>query len=146
MRSDDFDFDLPRKLIAQHPAVPRDAARLLVIGNGLRDGGLRDRGVRDLPEVRATGFHFFASCVLVSHAYVHLVEVGGPVAVGGLTVQPGDLLHGDEHGVISIPHEIARELPKAAAEVERRERGIIEYARSPEVSAEGLHERFERGY
>ncbi len=42
MRSDDFDFDLPRKLIAQHPAVSRDAARLLVIGNGLRDGGLRD--------------------------------------------------------------------------------------------------------
>ena len=109
-------------------------------------GVVTNGGVRDLPEVRATGFHFFASCVLVSHAYVHLVEVGGPVTVGGLTVQPGDLLHGDEHGVISIPHEIARELPKAAAEVEARERGIIEYARSPEVSAEGLRKLFERGY
>ncbi len=60
MRSDDFDFDLPRKLIAQHPAVPRDAARLLVVGDGLRDRGLRDRGfqdrgVRDLPALLRPG-------------------------------------------------------------------------------------------
>ncbi|MEE8347370.1 MAG: RraA family protein, partial [Dehalococcoidia bacterium] len=61
-------------------------------------GTVTNGGVRDLPEVRATGFHFFSSCVLVSHAYIHLVEVGGPVSVGGLTVNPGDLLHGDEHG------------------------------------------------
>ncbi|MCH7794235.1 MAG: tRNA preQ1(34) S-adenosylmethionine ribosyltransferase-isomerase QueA [Proteobacteria bacterium] len=50
MRSDDFDFDLPRKLIAQHPAVPRDAARLLVVGNGVQD-----RGVRDLPALLRPG-------------------------------------------------------------------------------------------
>ncbi len=50
MRSDDFDFDLPRKLIAQHPAVPRDAARLLVIGDALED-----RGVRDLPALLRPG-------------------------------------------------------------------------------------------
>ncbi len=95
-------------------------------------------GVRDLDEVRATGFHFFASCVLVSHAYVHLVEVGRPVAVGGLAVSPGDLLHGDQHGVTSIPAEIAREVPRAAAEVEVRERRIIDFARSPQCSADGL--------
>lgn len=109
-------------------------------------GTVTNGGVRDLDEVRATGFHFFASCVLVSHAYVHLVEVGTPVSVGGLTVQPGDLLHGDQHGVLSIPLEIARELPQAAAEVERRERPIIDYARSPECSAEGLRRLFEGGY
>ncbi len=50
MRSDDFDFDLPRKLIAQHPAVPRDAARLLVVGDDLQD-----RGVRDLPALLRPG-------------------------------------------------------------------------------------------
>ena len=105
-------------------------------------GTVTNGGVRDLPEVRATGFHFFASCVLVSHAYVHLVEVGAPVSVGGLTVRPGDLLHGDEHGVISIPGEIARELPAAAARVEGYERPIIDFARSPDVSAEGLRKLF----
>ncbi|MEX0785774.1 MAG: RraA family protein [Dehalococcoidia bacterium] len=106
-------------------------------------GTVTNGGVRDLPEVRATGFHFFASCILVSHAYVHVVEAGGPVSVGGLTVRTGDLLHGDEHGVTSIPIELARELPKAAAEVEKRERVIIEYARSADVNAEGLRKRFQ---
>ncbi len=101
-------------------------------------GVVTDGGVRDLPEVRATGFHFFAAHILVSHAYVHLVEFGGPVTVGGVTVSPGDLLHGDEHGVITIPREIARELPRAAADVEGWERPIIDFCRSPGFSAEGL--------
>ena len=37
MRTDDFDFDLPRELIAQRPLEPRDAARLLVVGAELTD-------------------------------------------------------------------------------------------------------------
>jgi S-adenosylmethionine:tRNA ribosyltransferase-isomerase len=43
---DDFDFDLPERLIARHPAEPRDSARLLVVGSGLRD-----RRVSDLPDL-----------------------------------------------------------------------------------------------
>ena len=37
MRSDDFDFELPRAAIAQHPVRPRDAARLLIVGKTLED-------------------------------------------------------------------------------------------------------------
>jgi regulator of RNase E activity RraA len=107
-------------------------------------GVVTNGGVRDLPEVRATGFHFFASCVLVSHAYIHLVEVGTPVSIGGLTVAPGDLLHGDEHGVINIPLAIARDIPAAAARVDAYERRIIDYARSPDVSIDGLRKLFGR--
>jgi regulator of RNase E activity RraA len=109
-------------------------------------GTVTNGGVRDLEEVRATGFQFFASCVLVSHAYVHLVEVATPVSVGGLTVRPGDLLHADQHGVTSIPIEIARELPAAAERIEQMERRIIDFARSPECSAEGLRAIFEGRY
>ena len=105
-------------------------------------GTITNGGVRDLDEVRATGFHFFASCVLVSHAYIHLVEVGTTVNIGGLVVQPGDLLHGDQHGVISIPREIARDIPKAAEQVEQRERKIIDFARSSECSVDGLRKLF----
>ncbi len=76
-------------------------------------GTVTDGSVRDLDEVREIGFHFFSSCVTVSHAYVHLVEIGIPVKVGGLVVKPGDLIMGDKHGVISIPLEIARDVPKA---------------------------------
>jgi S-adenosylmethionine:tRNA ribosyltransferase-isomerase len=51
MRVDDFDFELPRALIADRPVVPRDAARLLEIG----PGGLVDRAVRDLPDLLTPG-------------------------------------------------------------------------------------------
>jgi 4-hydroxy-4-methyl-2-oxoglutarate aldolase len=103
-------------------------------------GAITDGGVRDLEEVRALGFQFLASAAIVSHAYVHLVDFGIPVKVGGLWVQPGDLIHADQHGAITIPHEIAREVPDAAAAVERGERTIIEQCQSAEFSVERLKE------
>ena len=109
-------------------------------------GVVTDGGVRDMEEVRALGFQFLAKEVLVSHAYVHQVEVGIPVTVGGLTVRPGDLLHADLHGCIAIPHDIAAEVPAAAQLVEDRERVIIDYAQSAEFTREGLLERFRGGF
>jgi S-adenosylmethionine:tRNA ribosyltransferase-isomerase len=44
LRTDAFDFDLPRDRIAERPVFPRDASRMLVV-----DRGLRDAHVRDLP-------------------------------------------------------------------------------------------------
>jgi S-adenosylmethionine:tRNA ribosyltransferase-isomerase len=51
MRTELFDFDLPPALIAQRPAEPRDAARLLVVGEHTLD----DRSVRDLPSLLEPG-------------------------------------------------------------------------------------------
>ncbi|HYM72582.1 MAG TPA: tRNA preQ1(34) S-adenosylmethionine ribosyltransferase-isomerase QueA [Stellaceae bacterium] len=52
MRLADFDFDLPRGLIADRPAEPRDAARLLVVPAA---GGLSDRRIGDLPGLLRPG-------------------------------------------------------------------------------------------
>ena len=82
--------------------------------------------VRDLDEMRALGFHAFAGTVGVSHAYVHVVEAGLPVVVGGLEVRPGDLIHADQHGVATIPLDIADRLPAAIRELEAAERRVIE--------------------
>jgi S-adenosylmethionine:tRNA ribosyltransferase-isomerase len=49
MRTADFDYHLPEELIAQAPAEPRDAARLLVLERS--SGALDHRRVRDLPEI-----------------------------------------------------------------------------------------------
>lgn len=95
-------------------------------------GIITDGGVRDLDEMRAMGFNAISKAVLVSHAYTHLVEVGGPVTVGRLTVHPGDLLAGDQHGVIHVPHDIAPEVAAAAQRVEDEERVIINFYRRPE--------------
>lgn len=98
-----------------------------------------DGGVRDLDEVEALGLPLFARAVIVSHAYVHLVEVGTPVTVGGLTVNPGDLLHGDKHGVIRVPHAIAPRIPDAVQVLEDHERGIIAVCQSPDFTIAKLH-------
>jgi S-adenosylmethionine:tRNA ribosyltransferase-isomerase len=52
MHLDDFDFDLPRELIADKPAEPRDSARLLTIP---ASGGFADRHIGDLPELLRPG-------------------------------------------------------------------------------------------
>jgi S-adenosylmethionine:tRNA ribosyltransferase-isomerase len=50
LKTADFDFPLPPDRIAQHPAKPRDSAKLLVVG-----AGLEDRVVRDLPGILLPG-------------------------------------------------------------------------------------------
>ena len=52
MRLDDFAFELPRSIIADRPAEPRDAARLLVLP---AMGGMLDRRIADLPELLRPG-------------------------------------------------------------------------------------------
>ena len=53
MRLSDFDFELPRELIATEPARPRDASRLLVVPAGA--AAFQDRTVRDLPSLLRPG-------------------------------------------------------------------------------------------
>jgi regulator of RNase E activity RraA len=63
-------------------------------------GMVTDGAVRDLDEVRALGLPLCAAPICVCCGNVHLVEFEVPVQVGGVWIQPGDLLHGDPHGVV----------------------------------------------
>lgn len=103
-------------------------------------GTVTDGGVRDIDEMRAGSFHAFASEILVSHGYIHIVDVNVPVNVGGLTINPGDIVMGDKHGVTEIPKKIARDLPAAVNKVEERERIIIELCNSPDFDLDKLKE------
>ena len=86
------------------------------------------------------GFRFFARGPGVSHAYVRVVAAGEEVSVGSLTVRPGDLLAADQHGVLSIPTEIAAELPAACDRVVEREQNLLRWVRSPEFDPARLAE------
>jgi regulator of RNase E activity RraA len=99
--------------------------------------------VRDLDEVHPMGFHYFAGGVCVSHAYVHLVDFGRPVSIGGLTVNSGDIMHGDKHGVMAVPVEAARDITSAAARVAERERRIMDVCAAPDFSLEKLKRAYE---
>jgi len=76
---------------------------------------------RDIPGIKALGFQLFAGGLSVSHAYVHVVEFGQPIEIGGLRICSGDLLHGDVHGVQRIPLEAVPDLGAAAEQVRQQE-------------------------
>jgi 4-hydroxy-4-methyl-2-oxoglutarate aldolase len=101
-------------------------------------GYVTDGAVRELPQVKELGFHLFAGNVAVSHAYAHLFDFGAGVKVGGLEVRPGDLLHGDRHGVLTVPKEVAPQIPAVAAKLQQHEQKVIDFCRSPEFSVEKL--------
>ncbi len=74
MRTDLFDFDLPADRIALRPAVPRDAARLLVVrpGQGQKPEALDDRKIADLPDLLAPG-----DCLVVNDSKVIAARLKG---------------------------------------------------------------------
>jgi 4-hydroxy-4-methyl-2-oxoglutarate aldolase len=86
--------------------------------------------VRDLPDVRKSGLQLFAGNVSVSHAYAHVFDFGGTVEIAGLTVHPGDLIQGDQHGVQTIPREIAPLVPEKAREIMKSRQELIGLCRS----------------
>ena len=94
--------------------------------------------VRDLNETRAIGFQYFAGNISVSHAYAHLSSFGEPVEVGNLKIKPGELLLGDLHGVVSVPREIAAQVPQAARGILERRRHLIDICRVQGFSVEKL--------
>ena len=97
-------------------------------------GVITDGGIRDLDEMRGMGFLALSKHVLVSHGYMHLVEVGGAVEVGGMLVRPGDLIVADQHGAIQVPSSIAQDIPAAAAQIELKERKTIAFDTDPAYS------------
>jgi 4-hydroxy-4-methyl-2-oxoglutarate aldolase len=101
-------------------------------------GIVTNGAVRSLPTAEALGFQIFAGNVSVSHAYTHIVEFGTPVEVDGLKVHSGELLHGDQHGVQSIPISFAAQLPAVATRIAASKQAIITLCQSPEFTLEKL--------
>jgi len=134
----------PRVVVVQDVATRPGLASLLgaVHVNILRAlgcvGAVTNGAVRDIQAAEDLDFELFAGTVSVSHAYVHVVEFGTPVEIGGLKIQSGELLHGDRHGVQSIPEDIAARIPPVAAEIAAEERALIKLCQSPEFSIEKL--------
>lgn len=103
-------------------------------------GYLTNGAVRELPSVRSMGVQLFAGSLAVSHAYAHIFDVGAHVKIGGMDVRPGDLLHGNRHGVVTVPLEIAGEVPGVAAEQQLTEQKVIDFCRSGAFSVTKLGE------
>ena len=92
---------------------------------------------RDLDQVEAIHFPCFTGGTMCAHGYCHFPSLDVPVHVGGVTVHPGDLLHGDLNGVTTIPHEIASAVTHACADYMAAEAIVMDYLRSGTVDPKG---------
>ncbi|MGB8369275.1 MAG: RraA family protein [Limisphaerales bacterium] len=147
-RTDWWDYILslpaPRVLVVQDVATRVGLGSLLgvVHVNILRAlgcvGAVTNGSVRNIPVAESLGFHLFAGSISVSHAYVHIVEVGSAVEIAGLKIQSGDLLHGDLHGVQSVPLDIAGQIAPVAERIRAREQELIALCQSKDFSIEKL--------
>jgi len=114
-----------------HSAILKSLGCIGVITNG---------AVRELPRVHEMKFHLFAGNVAVSHSYAHIFHFGSVVKVGGLEVHPGDLLHGDRHGVLNVPREIAAQIPEVAQKLRDKESRLIAMCQAGRLQPEKLEE------
>jgi len=107
-------------------------------------GAVTNGAARDLPAVERLGFGLFTAAVSVSHSYVHLVDFGVPVQIAGMKVRSGDLLHGDLHGIQTVPTSIASQLPAAAAKMQAVDQRLITACQAPDFNLEKLRRALSR--
>lgn len=102
--------------LATHSAVQRN------LGGVVIDGALRDS-----PEIMAMKFPAFSRLVMPNAGEPKgFGEIGVPVTVGNMRVEPGDWLLGDDDGVVVLPKAIAVEYANRSMDVLERENRIRE--------------------
>ena len=92
---------------------------------------------RDLDQVEPLNFPCFTSGTICSHGYTQIVELEVPVRVGGVWVNPGDLLHGDRNGVTTIPIELAALVAEGCAGFMDAESVVLDYVKTGKPTATG---------
>jgi 4-hydroxy-4-methyl-2-oxoglutarate aldolase len=107
------------------PAPERGCHMGDVVGTRLARGGavgvVSGSGIRDLPGIEAAGLSAFALGTVVSHGVWTIAAVGVEVEVAGLRIRPGDLLHGNDDGLLTVPSDRPEELLELIEEVRARE-------------------------
>lgn len=95
-------------------------------------GVVTDGAYRDSPTIAASGLPAYAAAMNAhtNKTVHHPSEIQVPIACGGVAVFPGDLIVGDQEGVVVIPAHLAAAVAAEAEEMEQKERFIMEKIRS----------------
>lgn len=90
-------------------------------------GAVLDGAIRDIAEIRALAFPMFCLGAVPRGPHKGFGGViDGPIAVGAVTVRPGDLILGDDDGVVAVPRAKVDGLLATAREQIERERQWME--------------------
>ena len=104
-------------------------------------GLVSDCGVRDLTAVRKIGFHYFARGAVASHASNRIVRTGVPVEITGATIRPGDMVHADENGLITVPESGRGRLSELVDQILNKERKLLDFVGESGFTAAQLRGR-----
>jgi 4-hydroxy-4-methyl-2-oxoglutarate aldolase len=95
-----------------------------------------DGAWRDHKEINDHSFSVFARAWTPSGPHKNLPgSVNVPITCGGVVVKPGDIIVGDDDGVVVIPLDLASAVLKKASEINQHESKIINDERKEVVEA-----------
>lgn len=106
-------------------------------------GLVADGAVRDMVTVRTYGFPVFARGPTAKAGGGILLpyEVNGYIQCGNVLVKPGDVIIGDDDGVVVLPQQLAQEVVSAALEHEEIE-AVVKEALEREGASPGVYYPF----
>jgi regulator of RNase E activity RraA len=94
-------------------------------------GFVIDGAVRDMNAITRSGYPCFARAAIHRGPFKNGPgEINAKVSIGGLIVEPGDIVVGDEDGVVSFPRAVAAELLQHVRAQEAREEEILRSIRN----------------
>jgi regulator of RNase E activity RraA len=106
-------------------------------------GCVTNGSFRDL-DMLAPGFQIIGGCIGPSHAHIHMVQMNCDANIFGMLVNHDDVIHADFHGAVVIPADAVRKLPAAIDLVSRREKVILDMAKSPSFNSHMLRDALRR--
>ena len=104
-------------------------------------GLVTDGGVRDGHKVIEYGYPVFAggSTPTVGEPFIMPYEVNEPVACGGVLVWPGDIIMGDDDGIVVLPSQLAAEIIEEAEHHDEVEEAVIEHTQREGISPKAFY-------
>jgi regulator of RNase E activity RraA len=107
---------------------------IVSVGAAVRSvrGVITDGACRDVSQARELGFPVFARArvPVTARGRLRQKSAGEPVAVGDVTVRPGDVVMADEDGIVVVPRERAAEVLSTARRLAGRETAIAAEVRA----------------
>jgi regulator of RNase E activity RraA len=91
-------------------------------------GLVSDGPIRDSGAIRQMDFPVYCAggSAPLNLLYHHAIDLNVPIGCGGVAVYPGDVIVGDDEGVVVIPRHLADEVAEQAVEQEKMEVFILE--------------------
>ena len=109
------------------------------------EGTIIDGVCRDVPDIKKIGYPIYTKghYMVTGKDRVQVKEVGKPVSISNVQVKPGDIIFGDDTGVLVIPQDYAEEVIKITDDIEAKEVLIREALKAGKSLREA---RAEMGY